>query len=623
MIKLNALVVYKGRPAIIAGIGDKLELIVPDGQRPRVREKDIELLHPGPATDLAGVEAPLTGDVRGTWELLCESGESSVPLKELAELIYGFFTPQSAWAAWTHCREGRYFSGTVAAITPKDAGAVEAEERKRSAKQREGEERERFLERLRERTLDLSVDARFFADVEALAYGKTDKSRTMREAGLPETPLDAHKLLLSAGVWTERVNPHPGRLGLSLASARIVPPPAPPEDRVDLTHLDALAIDNAWSADPDDAVSLERDGDTLILWVHVADPASSVTAGSEADIEARGRGATLYFPEGTYRMLAEESLEQFALGLAGVSPALSFKMTLNADLSIAETAIVRSRVNVTRLTYADADAALDGVPAGGHRETLTTLLGMAERNRERRRLGGAVFIELPSVHITVDAEGAVDIQSETEYRSAGLVRECMLLAGEGAAAWALKMRLAFPYISQDSGELPSEIPPGFSGAAQIRRCMRPRVVSVKPGIHWGLGLDLYSQVTSPLRRYTDLLAHQQIRSCLRGEPPLPEDETYARLAMAEAGSQAAARAERASKAHWTMVYLSERIGSEWDGVILNRAGHVLTVIIPALGLETQTALPRGAAGDPQLNDPIRLSLASVKIPELAAAFVPK
>jgi exoribonuclease-2 len=34
--------------------------------------------------------------------------------------------------------------------------------------------------------------------------------------------------------------------------------------------------------------------------------------------------------------------------------------------------------------------------------------------------------------------------------------------------------------------------------------------SVKPLLHYGLGLPAYLRVTSPMRRYYDLLAHQQI-----------------------------------------------------------------------------------------------------------------
>jgi exoribonuclease-2 len=194
----------------------------------------------------------------------------------------------------------------------------------------------------------------------------------------------------------------------------------------------------------------------------------------------------------------------------------------------------------------------------------------------------------------------------------------MLLAGEGAAEWALRRRLPFPYVSQEVGELPSDPLEGLAGSYQKRRCMRPRSLSAKPGLHWGLGLDAYTQVTSPLRRYTDLLAHEQIRAFLCNESPLNEEELLVRLAAGEAASSASVQAERASRAHWTAVYLADKIGSEWQSVVMDVRGPRSLVMIPALGLETQIALRK----EPFPNDEIRLTLTRVKIPEAELTFTP-
>ena len=70
---------------------------------------------------------------------------------------------------------------------------------------------------------------------------------------------------------------------------------------MDLTHLPAFAIDNAWTTDPDDALSLEG---TNRLWVHVADVAALVLPDTPTDIEARNRVASLYLPEMTVPMLS-------------------------------------------------------------------------------------------------------------------------------------------------------------------------------------------------------------------------------------------------------------------------------------------------------------------------------
>ncbi len=603
MIAEKSLVLFKNRPAVVAEKADKLAISLPGGESLKVREKDVELLHPGPAGKVEAIEkASPEGDAAGAWELL-EGTE--VPLAELAELAFGEFTPETAWAAWRLVQDGLRFSGTPAAVRAKPAAEVAAEEAKRGEKAREGAEREAFLERLAKGAVKLPDDARRLQDVEALALGKTDKSKTMKDAGKAETPVEAHKLLLSVGYWKEDVNPYPSRNGKTLASAKEPIPQPPAEERLDLTGLRSFAIDNAWSSDPDDAVSLDGD----VLWVHVADPAASVLPDDPRDIEARGLGETLYLPEGSFRMLAEDSLPLFALGLSETSPALSFRIVLDENAEIKDVDIRKTIVRVERLTYGQADQQASD-PA------LAPLFALADKLYARRLAAGAVVIELPETHMKVEA-GEVTIEPIESYRAADMVREFMLIAGNAAARWAIRNRLPFPFVAQEVGDLPAQPLPGLAGSYQLRRCMRPRRLSAAPGAHAGLGLSEYTQVTSPLRRYTDLVAHQQIRAFLDGRQPQTSEEVLARIAAGEAAAQAAVMAERESRRHWTMVMLSRMKDSRWDAVVVDRKGGRAIVLIPDLAIEASVAMKEDAA----LNDAIAVAVSSVKIPELEANFV--
>lgn len=42
-----------------------------------------------------------------------------------------------------------------------------------------------------------------------------------------------------------------------------------------------------------------------------------------------------------------------------------------------------------------------------------------------------------------------------------MVREMMLLAGEGAARFAFKNSIPFPYVSQEAPTIPDDIPEGL------------------------------------------------------------------------------------------------------------------------------------------------------------------
>jgi exoribonuclease-2 len=614
MLKTRSLCVYKQKPAIVTAIDDKITIQLGNGEEVRVRAKDIELLHEGPVAGLDRLEAAAPpANVRELWELCAdEYGAESkgMTLQELAELAYGSFIPESAWAAYALLSAGIYFNGSIQSIKPRPAPEVETAEQKHNEKQLDSSKRAAYIERLRSGKIDPDTDGQYIQDVAALALGKAVKSKSLREAGIEETPLAAHRLLIATGYWKPSFNPHPSRYGISLSPADAPVPPPPEEERVDLTAIPSFAIDNEWSADPDDAVYFEPDGDGGTLYVHVADPAASVTHGTAADKEALARGVTFYAPDGIACMITSSAFPFFALGMSETSPALTFKLRLKPDCSIQNIDIFRSTVRVIRLTYSEAD----------EDERIAPILALAAASIEKRLNLGAALIEFPETRVTVDGE-QVEIIPQKDYKSAAAVRECMLLAGEAAACWALERRLPFPYISQETGDIPNVIYEGLAGSYQLRRCMRPRSLSTKPGLHWGLGLDIYSQVTSPLRRYTDLLAHQQIRAVLRGEPPLDEEALTLKLGAAERATLAASRADRATTLHWKLVYLLNKQDSVWDAILLDKSGTHPALFIPALGMETSCALGRGMKDIP-LNGDVKLKLKSVKIPESAASFVP-
>ena len=418
--------------------GDKIEIELADGGRQRVRAKDIELLHPGPIANFAALEGGFSQAVaRDAWELAVEEG-AAFTLEELASLA-GDWTAQSAWAAYQLLEDGLYFEGGLEAIRAKSPESVAAEAHKRQAKRAEGELRDAFLKRLRNKErLDAleSLDdetRRFLQDVEALALGKTEKSRTLKELGLEETPENAHRLLLDTGVWTVWINPHPSRWGTPLSAPK-AEAGAPPDDeeRVDLTGLASFAIDDEGSTDPDDALSLEMTPQGRILFVHIADPSASATPDSGADLEARGRGATLYAPEGIARMLGDSALSHFALGLGETSPALTVRIPLGGAGSldgaggVGAASVFRSRIRVTRLSYAAASER--PADAGGAADALGGLFALADENTRRRAAAGAVNITFPEVSISV-SQGSITIEPVENYPSRALVRECMLLAG--------------------------------------------------------------------------------------------------------------------------------------------------------------------------------------------------
>ncbi len=595
----DSLVLYKQRPARVTQAGDKLTITLEDGRSLQVRPKDVTLLHPGPLHSLEELQPP-TGEAHAAWELL--AGQTT-HLAELAELAYGVYTPATAWAAWQLVADGLYFAGTPQAITARPADDVAREQAARAARSAEKAAWQGFLERARAGQWEPG-DRRYLEDVERLALARQDKSRVLRELGRAERPETAHALLLETRYWTPDVNPHPRRLGLPVSPPAVALPAWPQEARADLTHLPALAIDDEGNQDPDDALSL----DGQRLWVHVADVAALVLPDSPADIEARLRGATLYLPEGMVPMLPLPAIQTLGLGLNDVSPALSFGLDLGADGGIENVAVTPSWVRVTRLTYEEAEARLEEEP-------LQSLHRLAQASEARRRARGAIRLDdLPEVKIRV-REGQVHVQPILPSRSRDLVREAMLLAGEAVARLALERGIAVPFTTQDPPDT-AERPTDLAGMYALRRALKPSQQSSIPGPHAGLGLEVYVQATSPLRRYLDLVVHQQLRAHLRGERVLGPAEVLEWVGATAAVTGCVRQAERLSRQHWMLVYLMQHPDWRGVGVLVERHDRRGTVLIPELDLETRVHLRQ----ELPLNSTMFLAVREIDLPELGAYF---
>ncbi len=601
ILPLESLVLYKVKPARVIGLGDKIEIELEGGETKRVRPKDIVLLHPGPVHSLSEL-VPLDGELDAAWELL-EGSETT--LRDLAELLFNDYTPASAWATWQRVAEGLAFVGTPESIQVRPRAVVEREQAERAAKVSAERAWRDFLERMQQARL-LPEDQARLVEVERLALGLSEHSRILEALGYPETPEGAHRTLIQVGYWPERYNPYPTRCGVPQADPELPLPEPRDEDRLDLTELAAYAIDDEGNQDPDDAISIEDDR----LWVHVADVAALVGPDSPIEREARTRGANLYLPEGVINMLPAGVTEQLGLGLQPISPALSFAMRCDPAGNLHDIEVHRTWVRVIRLSYAEVETRLDETPFAQMRV-------LTERYRARRFAMGAGQLNLPEVSVRLDQDGRIQIRPLPPLLSRELVTDAMLMAGEAAARFCLERAIPIPFAVQpppDGNELGTDL----ASMHARRRNFKPTRLVLEPDRHAGLGLDLYTRATSPLRRYSDLLVHQQIRAWLTGGPLLAQAQVVERIGEAELGAANARRCERLANQHWKLVYLKENPNWRGEGIVVDLEERRAIVLVPALALEARVRLREGAA----LNQVVRLAVNEVDLPELNVSFRP-
>ena len=373
-------------------------------------------------------------------------------------------------------------------------------------------------------------------------------------------------------------------------------PSLPEEDRRDLTGLQAWAIDDEGNQDPDDAISL--DGDKL--WVHIADVAALVRPNGHLDLAARERGSNLYLPEAVHTMLPRQITEQLGLGLAEESPALSIGFRFDGE-NFHDIEVAISRVRVTRDTYNAVDQRMDQQP-------FAAIARLTDAFRARRIARNAARLDLPEASVKV-VDGEVKIRPLPKLASRDMVTDAMLMAGEAVAIFAEQNSIPIPHAMQPE---PEEIrqPQSLSEMYAYRRLFKPSNTVLHPEPHFGLGLQRYARSTSPLRRYADLLVHQQLRAFVTGREPLSREQLTEHVAGVDMLGSRVRRAERQSNLHWKLVHLSRHPDWEGEAIVAALEERKAVLVIPELAMEVKMRLHESFA----LDAPVRLKLREIDLP---------
>lgn len=549
------------------------------------------------------------------WEILVEDG-TSVSVGEMAMLLFSEQSASVCYAAYYLLSEDKlYFKQKGDRYEPRSRNLVEELKHQLQVAGQRKRESEEFLTRVQQALSGESVEWQSsdrtrlealekFASLGEEASGRSLAQETLVALERPNTPQVAFDLLVQMGLWSTHENLFLRRSQipvnfatkvLEVAQQRIeFPPPDADTNRLDLTHLKVYTVDDESTREIDDGLSCETLADgRKKLWVHIADPTRWVMPGDELDLEARRRSTTLYLPTGMIPMFPPDlATGPMSLVQGKICTALSFGIVLDEDGAVQEYSIHTSIIKPTyRLTYEDVDEMLElAVPA---EPELAAIASLAQRREKWRRSQGAIGIHLPEGLIKVE-DDEIYIHVLEDSASRQMVAEMMIVAGEVAARYGQTHQIPLPFRSQPQPELPSEeellqLPAGWVRAAAMRRCMPRSEMSITPARHAGLGLQTYTQVTSPIRRYTDLLTHFQIKAHLRGEQlPFSAEEMKEVMMSVTTVTQEASLVERQTHRYWALEYLRRNSDRVWQALLLrwlredDRLGLIL---LEDLGLE--------------------------------------
>lgn len=319
--------------------------------------------------------------------------------------------------------------------------------------------------------------------------------------------------------------------------------------------------------------------DTFWLRVHIANPTAFMPHDDPISKNAAERLTTVYLPERHYPMLPTSFTSQ-SFSLAANSPTLTISAKVNLNGDVLETNITNGIArNIIYLTHAGLQNALSGHANNSETYTVGTnqplqylkqvspestaftqeqsdtfnLMRkiMAQINNNWRKNGGLTwpdsFNQNPFIYTgepippfsvqsdKVNWEGGyyegdpaillptsdIDPYDVPDLSKRNLVALVMRFACHIAGRWSADRNIPLVY---DGTYFHPEYPPltpeklkKFTADDWLRFAPPKGYSSSSVLPHAGLGVDAYTKTTSPLRRYSDLVAHYQIEAALRFE----------------------------------------------------------------------------------------------------------
>jgi ribonuclease R len=392
--------------------------------------------------------------------------------------------------------------------------------------------------------------------------------------------------------------------------------------RVDFRDSLVFTIDPADARDHDDALSIQKlESNLWRVGVHIADVSHYVAERSALDLEALGRGTSVYLVDRVLPMIPEP----LSADLCSLKPGedrLTLSLILEMDgsgavhSSAVQEGIIRSRF---ALSYELAQGIIDGDARGDRelRDALTALRDLSLELRKARQERGGLDFDLPEARVVVNSAGEpTQIEKLLRLETHRLIEEFMILANETLAGWARRKKLPFIYRIHEPPDpdrlerlrsfvvgLGLKLQKGAGRSSRllqsllhqvegkpvesivstlVLRSMKQARYSAERKEHYGLGSRAYTHFTSPIRRYPDLVVHRLVRSAMIEGHRISEsmlDHLDAVARQSSLRERQATEAERDSVELKKIEYMEQHLGDDFEGTVAGVSSFGLFVLL--------------------------------------------
>ena len=291
----------------------------------------------------------------------------------------------------------------------------------------------------------------------------------------------------------------------------------------DLTNLKTFIIDSNDPKEVDDAFSYELiEGNIKKLWIHISNPCKLFLTDSKIDIEARRKSSSLYLINQYIPMLPAEIINKANLNQNKISDTISASIIFNDNGSINKYEIVEAKIKPKyQLIYEDAEEIIELAPK--EEIEIIEIKSLLLKSIKYRESQGAIIFDTPGYKINI-INDKVEINNVQKSISQIIVSELMILMGYVTSLYLFENNIATPYrthkINCNSKEILDRYKDSEIKYSILKQYMGKSYITTKANKHESLGLSKYTQCTSPLRRYLDLIVQRQVFNNINNIEPL-------------------------------------------------------------------------------------------------------
>ena len=393
--------------------------------------------------------------------------------------------------------------------------------------------------------------------------------------------------------------------------------------RKDLREETTFTIDPISAKDFDDAISFKKkEGGVKKIGVHIADVTHYIKPGTALDKEAYKRGTSLYLPDRVIPMLPEK----ISNGLCSLNPyeekktfSFIFELTKEGEIKNGrfEKTLIRSK---RRFAYEEVQFIIEKkekiipkeVSISKKKETVENDIIEAihelnkfskERRKKRKEKGSLSFEKKEMEFILSETKEPTEIKIKQNKEANQLVEELMLIANTHAAKYMSEKRKEHPFIyrthdkpdEQKLSVLKKIIEPmgyfietkGENVNKQLNdilrqsrgkkeenlidtlviRSMSKAEYKTKNIGHYGLSFSHYTHFTSPIRRYSDILAHRILLKAAHGGGKENKIELKEKCSHVTEREIISTKTEREGNKLMQIKFLEKIIGEQKKGFI--------------------------------------------------------